>query len=236
MRIFTAIILSFLFAGSLFAQKSAVKRHKIDSLSLKLKNDSLRTFRFKKLRPYANIDNRNSFIKNPAAISGLQLGIIVNEYHTFGLGSYRLNRTPEKDAPIRDGYRMNNLRYFTTFYEYFLLNARYVEIDLPFEIGLGNYSARIVDTLNTKRDQNISAGFIPLGSAVKVILKPVRWIGLSLMGGYRYVLEKKTNLNLNGVYYSLGVWVDIRQIYRDIKYYGFQKKKYRKAVDQILAN
>jgi hypothetical protein len=229
------VLILFLFTGRLNAQTDVLKKQRIDSLSSKLRTDSLRTFRFKKLRPYANIDNRISFVKNPATISGLQLGIIVNEYHTFGFGSYRLNRS-QNDSPIRDGYRLNRLSYFTSFYEYFLVNHRYLEIDLPFEIGFGKYNARIVDTLDTKRDQNISKAFIPLGSAVKLILKPVRWIGLSLMGGYRYVLEKKTNLNLNGVYYSLGVWVDIRQIYRDIKFYGFQKKKYRREVHQILIN
>jgi hypothetical protein len=72
-----------------------------------------------------------------------------------------------------------------------------------------------------------------LGAATKIILKPVRWIGLSIMGGYRYVFEEKANLNLDGAYYSFGVWVDIRQIYRDIKFYGFQKRKYKMEIHKL---
>jgi hypothetical protein len=237
MRFSIAFILALFWIGNLSAQHDPVKKHKIDSLTAKLKADSLRTFRFKKLRPYANIDNRNSFIRNhPANISGLQLGVIVNEYHTFGFGSYKLNQASQKDAPIKNGYRMNYLRYFTVFYEYVLLSHRYIEIDLPFELGVGNYNANIVDTLDMKKDRTISPGFVPLGSGVKINLKPVPWIGVTFMGGYRQVLERKINLDLSGIYYSFGIWLDLRQVYRDIKFYGFQKKKYKKAVHHILMN
>jgi hypothetical protein len=236
MKSFYYLIVCMLLAGSLCAQNEITKKRKLDSLAEKLRNDSLRTYRFKKLRPYGNIDNRNAFIRNPASIGGFQLGVIVNEYHTFGGGIYRLNPTTEKDALIRNGYRMNGLRYVTIFYEYFLLNKRFVEIDLPFELGIGRYDASLADTTRDTRQRNLAGAFIPLGSAVKLILKPVRWIGVSFMGGYRYALEKQRNLNLNGVYYSVGVWIDFRQVYRDIKYYGYQKKKYRQAVHRLQAS
>lgn len=235
MRFFPTLCLFFLLAGNLFSQSGAYRQRRIDSLTFKLKKDSAYTFRFKKLRPYANIDNRNSFItKRPTNISGFQLGAIVNEYHTFGVGLYRLNSASHRDAPIRDNYRIDYLQYFTSFYEYVLVNHRFIEIDLPFEFGIGKYKAQHIDTVEPNVHDPVSYGFIPLGAAGKVILKPVRWIGLSVMGGYRYVLENKLALlNLDGSYYSFGVWIDLRQIYRDVKYYGFQKRKYKREISSI---
>ena len=34
--------------------------------------------------------------------------------------------------------------------------------------------------------------------------------------------------------YSIGLWIDFRQIYRDIKYYKIQKRNYKRQVNNIL--
>jgi hypothetical protein len=143
MKFFITLILANLLNHQMISQNDSIKKFKIDSLNHKLRRDSLHTFRFKKLRPYANLDNRNSFIKNkPANFSGLQLGVIINEYHTFGFGIYSLNPNAKGGSQIKNNYQIANLKYTTFFYEYFLVNKKYLEIDLPFEIGFGNYSAR----------------------------------------------------------------------------------------------
>ncbi len=77
---------------------------------------------------------------------------------------------------------------------------------------------------------------MPLGAGAKFIVKHIRWVGISTMIGYRYIPYKQNLLDYDGLYYSLGIWVDFRQIYRDIKYYGVQKKRYRNKVKAILAN
>jgi hypothetical protein len=56
------------------------------------------------------------------------------------------------------------------------------------------------------------------------------------MISYRYIPYNQNLLDFDGLCYSLGIWVDFRQIYRDIKYYGVQKKRYRNKVKAILAN
>ena len=115
MRFFITVLLILFFAKLSFAQNESIKKHKLDSLKSKLRTDSLYTFRFKTLRPYGNIDNRNSFNK-PSNFNGYQLGVIVNEYHTFGLGFYRLNRAPNARATLKEGYQLNGLSYNTVFY------------------------------------------------------------------------------------------------------------------------
>ncbi len=237
MSFFLVVMLLVISKELIFSQEDSVKIQKIDSLNHSLRRDSLHTFRFKKLRPYANIDNRNSFsLKHPTNLRGIQLGIIVNEYHTFGIGVYRLTRPSKDKSLINRNYQINDLQFLTFFYEYFLLNKRYLEIDLPFELGFGKYGAKRTDGMSFVNDKSVVYGFIPIAAGAKFILKPVRWVGLSIMGGYRYVFEQKTNLNLNGAYFSSGVWVDIRQIYRDIKFYGFQKRKYKHEIARLSEN
>ena len=48
-------------------------------------------------------------------------------------------------------------------------------------------------------------------------------------------LDKNPNVNFSGAYYSYGVWVDLRQIYRDIKYYGITRKKYRRELKKLTS-
>lgn len=205
------------------------KQKKIDSLTAKLAADSTHTYRFKTLRPYGSIDNRNSFIK-PSNFNGYQLGVIVNEYHTFGLGFYRLNAANRASSTIMKGYKLRALSYNTVFYQYLLFKKKYYEVDLPFELGYGTYRARITDTLR----KDFTPAFLPLSAGAEFIVKPVRWIGLSLMVGYRYFLQQDKVLDFDGFFFPVGVWLDLRQVYRDIKYYGVQKKRYHREVKKIL--
>jgi len=231
---FVSALLIILLAQLSFSQNHFLKKQKLDSLRAQLTADSVHTFRFKKIRPYGNIDNRNSFNK-PSNFTGYQLGVIVNEYHTFGLGLYYLNSAPNASiATLRRGYRLSRLGYSTVFYEYLLYNKKHFEIDLPFEIGYGEYRARIVDTLNTKYNEGFVRSYLPLSAGVKFIARPIRWIGFSVMVGYRHFFEKKQVLDFNGFYFPLGVWVDLRQVYRDIKYYAFQKKRYKREVKKVF--
>ncbi len=236
MRIFFAFIATLLFLQISFAQSDSLKKQKVDSLTKKLVLDSLHTYRFKKLRPYANVDSRNSFVtSNLTNLSGFQLGVIVNEYHTFGFGIYTLTKFSKSNSPLNAISEFNRFGYVNVFYEYFLLNKRYLEIDLPFEVGVGGFKANLRDTSATGLSK-IEKWFVPLGAGVKFIVKPARWIGISSMIGYRYIPYKQNLLDYDGLYYSLGVWVDFRQIYRDIKYLGIQKKKYRRDVQNVLLN
>jgi hypothetical protein len=235
MRFFLFVIqLFFLFQISL-GQQYFRSKIILDSLKLKLEADSANTYRFKKLRPYLNIDSRNSFNRtNLTNISGLQYGVRVNEYHTFGFGLYTLSPFSNNNTPIDAIYKVNRLGYVNVFYEYILLNKKYYRITFPFEVGVGGFQGKSLDTLSTA--SNISKLFVPLGAGVKFIVKPIKWLGVSSMIGYRYIPYKQDLLDYDGLYYSLGIWIDFRQIYRDVKYYKFQKKRYRRNVNAVIAD
>ncbi len=235
MRYFVSIVFvlsSFQFS---FAQQYFTSKILIDSLTKKLEADSAQTYRFKKLRPYLNADSRNSF--NPTSltnISGLQYGLRVNEFHTFGIGLYTLSRFSTNNKLINAVSKINRLGYVNVFYEYILLNKKYYRVTLPFELGAGGFQRRLLDTLSTYT--YTSKIFMPLGAGAKFIVKPIKWVGISSMISYRYIPYNQNLLDFDGLCYSLGIWVDFRQIYRDIKYYGVQKKRYRNKVKAILAN
>lgn len=235
MKRFVALIL-LLNTGWLGAQTDMLRRQqRIDSLNWQLHYDSLHTYRFKQLRPYGNIDNRPSFLRNrPSNFSGYQLGVIVNEHHTFGLGFYQLNTATRRNSPVKAGYQLRNLRYTTVFCEFKLLNKTYYQVNLPFEVGYGTYRALYTDTLRFIYQNPVRPSFLPLSAGIKIIGKPVRWVGLSIMVGYRYFIQEETILEFNSLFFPIGVWIDLRQVYRDIKYYGFQKKRYRRALKEIM--
>jgi hypothetical protein len=241
MKFLLTFSLFLFFTGTLASQTDSIKKQKIDSLRLKFKADSARIYRFNKYRPYANIDNRNSFIRNkPVNLQGVQIGFILKEYHVFGIGYYTMTQQSQKPVKTNEDTRtLNrslNLNYYTLFYQYVLLDKRFLEIDLPFEIGYGTYTLKFEDALTKDIVRNTSAPIVPMGAGVQIVLKPFRWIGFCTMSGYRYVADQNVNVNFNGFYYSFGLWLDVRQAYRDIKFYGSVKKKYKRAVNEILKN
>lgn len=214
-----------------------------DSLKIKFQKDSAHTYRFKKLRPWLAIDQRTSRIRNtkgvqkiPVTINGLQAGVIIKEKHALGFGLYTMNTTSQKPVKISDQnnaitYQELLLKYITLTYEYKIVDTRFFELDVPMEVGLGNYIYNLKDETQSKLLWHEQGPIKLTGGGVQIILKPFRWIGLSGMAGYRITaFNKKTNLNFNGGYYSYGIWIDLRRIYRDIKFYGFIRPKYRKNV------
>jgi hypothetical protein len=216
--------------------QGSIKQQKIDSLTIKFKKDSAHIYRFKNVRPFIAIDNRNSFIKNaPVNVKGFQLGVILKEKHTIGFGIYSLQNSSKQSLTAKNENNIStkrtlNLNYLTLFYQYVIIDKRFFELDLPLEVGLGGYHIKLEDTITHKIITDQKGGSLITSGGVNIILKPVRWIGISGTAGYRIALDKNPNVNFNGAYYSYGVWVDLRQIYRDIRFYGITRKKYKRHV------
>jgi hypothetical protein len=209
-------------------------RMKSDSLKNKLAADSARIFKFKKLRLVFSFDNRSSFVRSiPVDFNGVQLGFIYRERHSFGVGFYGMTVNSQQPVKVKDANRTINqtlrLNFTMVFYEFVLVSRRYFSLHLPIEAGFGNYNVVLQDSLSKKIVRDDRAPVLPLGTGLQVIIKPFRWVGLSLLGGYRYVSEKSVNLNFNGVFYSVGVWFDVRQAYREWKYWKV-KRTYRREM------
>jgi len=235
------ILFFFYLACSAFVYgQDSNQQYRIDSLTAKFRKDSAHIYRFKKVRPFAAIDNRNSFIKDaPVNVKGFQLGTILHEKHTVGFGLYNLQNSSKQNFTTKNekniiAKRDLTLSYLTLFYQYVIIDTRFFELDLPLEVGLGGYHISLEDTFAHKLITDKRGGVSLTAGGVNVILKPIKWIGLSGTAGYRLALDKNPNLNFSGAYYSIGLWVDLRQIYRDTRFYGFTRKKYRREIKSIL--
>ena len=60
--------------------------------------------------------------------------------------------------------------------------------------------------------------------------KPIRWIGLKVAVGYRKTLINKVkDVPFDGVYSSVGLAVDLREIIKDYQMFKLKKKYYKNA-------
>ena len=224
-----------------FYGQNSHQQQRIDSLTIKFKKDSAHIYRFKNLRPFAAIDNRNSFAKDRANVKGFQLGAIIKEKHTVGFGIYSLQDKSKHDANTKNENNVQvtrnlTLNYLTLFYQYVIIDRRFFELDLPLEVGLGSYRVGTEDTIAHRVVSEKRGGVSLTSGGVNMVFKPLKWVGVSGTVGYRIVLDKNPKINFSGAYYSIGLWVDLRQIYRDTRFYGFTRKKYRRHVKDVLNN
>jgi hypothetical protein len=237
MRVLFFLITLILING-IFRAQNISHQHNLDSLHFSLMSDSTRIYRFQTIRPTLAIDNRNSFIrKNPVNLNGIQIGVIYKEEYQFGLGFYGLSanskvkavsKTTDNNQTINQKLKMN---YFTFYYQHVLVDKKHFELDLPLELGIGNFTLERTDSASGANLPSIKSRIVPFGIGLMPIYKPWKWIGISYLLGYRYATA--SHINFSGAYYSFGLWLDLRQIIRDTRYYGFKKRKYRKAVKNL---
>lgn len=218
----------------LIGQLSDIKRQKIDSLSFQLLSDSTNIYKFKPFRPYINYHERNS-LSNPRTVNffGPQIGILFRERHFMGIGTYFSSPNTRKPRNVWDGNRevteRLNMRYTSIFYQFVLLNYRFCELHLPFAAGLGDkrYSYSVPGQEPYKKGNEIFA----IGEAgTQLILKPIPWLGISSVIGYRNSNEEV----ISGYFYAIGVWVGFRSIAQDVNYHIFKKPRYKRNVRRIL--
>jgi hypothetical protein len=236
----TWILFLVLLQCGMYAQNFTRKQlHQRDSLTAKLKADSVHIFRFQKYRPYFNIDQRNSFIRNaPININGLQLGVLIKEKHVIGLGGYAITSTSKQKIKTKtdknvEVERTLDMKYATVFYQYVAIDRRYFELDLQAEFGTGQFNLNFYDTKTGNLLQNRSGNLLVTGVGPIIAIKPFRWVGIMGMAGYRFTFEKNPNLNFSGAFYGYGLWLDLRQIIRDVNYNLIKKRKYKKEVSRL---
>lgn len=208
------------------------------SLTAQLRHDSAEIYRFRKVQSLLALDSRNTFAQTPRSnntpfeLRGIKAGVVLHERHKLALGLYTIRESKAKIRPDDNGpVREVNLRllYIGASYEYLFIDNRWWQLGIPIEAGIGGYDA-------PKPDSNVTLErlrIFPLGSALDVHFKPLRWLSLTAMGGYRYVATlKKGPVNLNNWFYAYGVSLNTKNIWDDTKYF-LKKRKYKKAIAKL---
>lgn len=159
----------------------------------------------------------------------------IEEKHIVGLGYYRITPFSQRAyAFLNPSNEVVNrrvlLNYGTIYYKYKLLSHRFIDGYLATELGFGEAHVRLFDSINQVELKSEKIRIFPTGLGFQTVFKPIKWLGISAMGGFRFVNEGSISFNFNGWYYSFGLWMDVRQIYRDVRYYLVIKKRYNRAI------
>jgi len=203
---------------------------KSDSLRQKLVADSAKIWKKTIAKGFLKFEDRFSFLdRKQVSLLGFMVGATFYNHHTFFVGYFLMD--PRQTSPIQfEGFKPNsqlylNLNYFALGYQYVLYNKKHFQINIPVSAGFGNYKLETVD----KSDNSltfVSGKILPLNAGLQFIYKPIFWAGVSVSGGYNYFgHQENTVINLQGWYYSFGVWVDGRHVFRYLRY-QLKKKKY----------
>jgi hypothetical protein len=191
--------------------------------------DSTKIMRPKLARPQFKFDNRLTWYKGQTLlITGFDLGVLLKDKMRLTLGYYKLNEDLNALRKTLDTTSLGaivNINYAAINTEFIYLNTRFFSLGMPLEIGLGqneltykNFSANEVYRKNS--------GFILLTYfGLSATFKPIRWIGLKGIVGYRKtVFNQVKEFDFDGAFTSLGLNIDFQEIIRDIKMIRLEKK------------
>ncbi len=175
------------------------------------------------------LDDRITFIRTDAVdIRGIQLGLQKKRWKLWS--GYSFIDAPTKNRIITEKKISQNpdfnlktdtiafnldLKFLSISPEYVFVWKKYYEFSAAFGIGIG------VSEINKKTLAGVALNasrslFIPFEPALKLAIKPTRWVGLSASIGYRETLSlSNTNFNYSGLFYSYGVSVYIGNVLED---------------------
>jgi hypothetical protein len=207
------VSLGILFSPFSFSQKMSREEFMKDSTAI---------MRPKLVRPQIKFDNRLTFYEGQTlAINGFDAGVLLKEKLRLTLGYYKLNEDlnafKETIDSIDVGHRIK-IEYGTINTEVIYRNTRYFSLGMPLEIGFGKSELKF---LNTAKDEvtKTESGFLAMAHfGLSATFKPIRSIGLKGMVGYRKtIFNQQKDFLFDGIFTSLGLNVDFREIIKDVK-------------------
>ena len=195
--------------------------------------DSIEIMRLHVIRPQLRIDNRITLHRRQSlTMNGIDAGVLLKEKLRLTLGYYALNEDLNAYTSTVDGNevrRFIKLNYGSINTEFFYLNTRFISLGLPLDFGFGRNQLNYLN-LATNESYGRQAGFVFLTDfGLSAIVKPIRWIGIKGVAGYRkFLINPVKDFNFDGFFMSIGLNIDLREIIKDINMYKL-KKKYRRG-------
>jgi hypothetical protein len=183
-----------------------------------------------------SLDNRESFVQSSAVtIIGVNAGVVLPGHRwRLGLGAYTLRRSYADlyTYQYKNGKRTKkiidtltpqlSLTYFTPNVSYVFFQRSWLELSIPVEVGLGRSHYTQTDQ-NGLLHNDTRGLFVPVEAGLAVLIKPIRWAGVSGSVGYRKsVLEVDYKDDFDGMYFSYRLNVFVGAIWRDWRHYRQQ--------------
>ncbi len=216
------IFISVLAFNSLFSQKKYSRKQ--------FRIDSLKIVRPRLVRPQVRLDNKTLFYQGEVYnINGFDFGAIIKEKIRLTLGYYYLNDFLNDHVRSNNTFdRHLNLKYGSLNAEFIYLNTRFFTLGIPFEFGFGGNTLRYKIDLADENYQTTSGFVSSLDVGLSGTFKPIRWINVRLVAGYRKTLINQVDdLKFEGALLSFGIGVNIREVSKDIRMFAL-KKKYKR--------
>jgi hypothetical protein len=185
------------------------------------------------IRPQVRLDNRVTLHKGQSlTMNGIDAGVLLNEKLRLTLGFYHLSDHLNAYSTVIDGAevrRIMKLNYISFNTEYFYLSTRFISLGLPLDFGLGATELSYQNTSSNEVFGRESGLVLLTDFGLSAIFKPIRWIGVKGVAGYRKMLINPVKgFNFDGFFMSIGLNLDLREIIKDISLYRL-KKKYKRG-------
>jgi len=197
------------------------------------REDSVRIVSGRLMRPQFRLDNRNFFFKGQTLnISGLDGGVLLKDKLRLTLGYYFLSSTLTSYSKMIDGVKYDRhlkLEYGSINTEIIYKNVRYFSLGMPLEFNLGNNVLRYNNSESGELESKKSGFVVMTDFGLSATFKPIRWIGLKVILGYRKTVFNVVNdFRFDGLFTSIGLNIDFREIIKDVRMFNL-KKKYKKG-------
>lgn len=199
--------------------------------------DSTHIARIKLVRPQLRADNRNIFIKGQTlTINGFDAGVMLKEKLRLTLGYYWLNNKLSANKKVIDTIeyqREIKLKYVSINTEFIYKNTRFFSLGMPLEFGFGNNTLNYINESGESNGERHSGFLFISDFGLSVTFKPIRWVGLKGIVGYRKtIFNQVKDFDFDGVFTSIGLNADFNEILKDIQMYRL-KKKYKKNINKV---
>jgi hypothetical protein len=196
--------------------------------------DSITIMKPPLVRPQIRIDNRQIFFKQqPIAMNGFDAGVLLKEKLRLTIGYHWLDDKMNFYRQIVNGTEINRqikLKYASINTEFIYKNTRFYSLGMPLEFGFGKNDLVYKDYLNGVNYSPVQSGFVFVTDfGLSATFKPIRWIGVKGIVGYRKTLFNGVkDFHFDGFFTSLGLNVDLREILKDIRMYNL-KRRYKRG-------
>lgn len=227
-RNFLLLIFVCYFSGSIAQNKISKKQFIADSTKI---------VALKFIRPQFRFDNRLTFLNGQKLNgNGFDIGVLLKNKLRVTAGYYSLSdnlnslQKTINDTVYNCLYKLN---YGAINLEFIYKDTRFFSLGMPLEFGLGGNSTSY-QAENSTIKIDAKSGFVALAYfGLSGTFKPIRWIGLKGAFGYRKMLINQIKeVSLDGIYTSVGLAIDFREIMTDYKLFKL-KKRYRKNSDPL---
>ena len=195
--------------------------------------DSLEIIKPILIRPQLRAANRVSFhLGQKLTLNGFDAGVLLKDKLRLALGYYFSNGNINAYKTSYEGIaveRLLGLNYGSINTEYIFLRKRFLSLGLPLDFGFGRNKINYLDIVSGENFGAESGPMFLTDFGFSGIFKPIRWVGLRGVVGYRkFIISRVKNFNFDGGFYSIGLSVDIREIIKDLRMCRL-KNKYKKG-------